>query len=250
MRANLTLGFVLIAGLLAAPAHAFRSGEHLELLEVNEVVDEYGLMTFAGTVQNNHTTQAITGISAYVILKKEGRIIAIYRGWLDGAFSLSPGETGSFLVEADYAEGEYDEFYVRLDGLLKPPEADFITGELVLIEESLNLTSSADGQTVLYGELFNGTNAIIGSVNLQFNLLDARGRVVGIAVPLELGYIELWPGEKIDFTAIGVLTSDRRISSWDVEIEFEAIRLAESDVPTVATGATWGQIKHRIGEEE
>ena len=244
MRSSLALGFVLLMGLSlsVAPTHAINSSRHLELVAVNEAVDEYGLMTFAGTVQNTHRTQWIQGVRAYVVLKREDQVIAIYEGWLDGQ-TLPPGETGSFFIEADYAEDEYDEFYVRLAGLLVPPDASFIVGEIIIIEESLNITQDSSGQTVVYGELINGTNAIIGTINLQFNLLDARGRLVGIALPHNLNYLDLWPNEKRDFAAIAVLTSDRRIEGWEVEIEIEAIRIVESDVPTVSTGTSWGQIK-------
>ena len=250
MRMNLALGFVLLMGLSlsAVPTYAINSSRHLELVAVNEAVDEYGLMTFAGTVRNTHTTQWIQGVRAYVVLKREDQVIAIYEGWLDGR-NLPPGETGSFFIEADYAEGEYDEFYVRLAGLLVPPDASFIVGEIIIIEESLNITQDSSGQTVVYGELINGTNAIIGTINLQFNLLDARGRLVGIALPHNLNYLDLWPNEKRDFAAIAVLTSDRRIEGWEVEIEIEAIRIVESDVPTVSTGTSWGQIKNHAASE-
>ena len=255
MRANLSLGLVLLAaGLCAEPACAFWSDEHLELLEVAEVVDEFGLMVFTGTIQNTHTTQAIDTVSIYVVLKKEGRIVAIYRGWPDrSSGGIGPSETQSFSIETDYAEGEYDEFNVRLEGTLDAPDASLVTGELTIVEESLNLTTSPEGQTVIYGELFNGTNALIREINIQFTLLDARGDVIGFALPsllsISLKYTDLWPNEKIDFSATSTVSLNR-VKSWEVEIEFEAIRVVESDAPTVSTSTTWGQIKHGIGGEE
>ena len=246
MRASLALGFALVAALLSSPANAFNSSKNIELLEVNEAIDEYGLMTFAGMVQNTHTTQPVIAIKVYVILKQGSRIVAIYEHPLKA--QLLPGESHSFLVETDYAEGDYDTFEVRLAGLTGAPDPSFVIGELVVLEESLSLTHSPDGETVLYGEIFNGTNAIINSIELFVYLYDARDRSVGIAFPhLGLVQIELWPGEKIDFAAIADLSSDSKIVRWDISMEFEPLRIIEEDVVTGVAEATWGQVKQGRG---
>ena len=106
MRLSLALGFVLLAGfLVGVPAHASFSDEHLALLEVNESVDEFGLMVFTGTIQNTHATQAIGTTSIYVVLKQGDQIIAIYRDFPDNPLKdLAPGESRSFEVETDHAE--------------------------------------------------------------------------------------------------------------------------------------------------
>lgn len=256
MRVNLALGFVLLAGLFAAPACAFWSDEYLELLEVNGAADEYGLMVFSGTIQNTHSAQSINTISIFIVLKKEGRIVAIYRGFPEKPLSaIEPGETRSFEIETDYEQGFYDEFNVRLEGLLEPLDDSALTGEFYLIEESLNLTTNPEGKTVFYGELFNGTNAIVADITIQFTLLDARGDVIGFANPvllsLTLKHTELWPDSKIDFTAETHISLNR-IKDWEVSIGFEPIRIVEADVMTVLTDMTWGQIKSHshIGNAE
>ena len=72
------------------------------------------------------------------------KIIAIYRGFPDRSLEkLAPGETRSFEVETDHAEGEYDAFNVRVEGVLEPPDASLITGSFSLVEESLNLTQTS-----------------------------------------------------------------------------------------------------------
>ena len=182
MRSSLVLGFVLLAGfLVGGPAHASFSDEHLELLDVTEVVDEYGLIVFTGSVRNTHTVQSVTAASIYVILKQDGQIIAIYRGFPDSSLKdLAPGETRSFEVETDYAKGEYDAFNVRVEGLLEPPDASLITGSFGLVEESLNLTQTREGRAIFYGELFNGTNALIRHVDIQFEVYPVNWTESGV----------------------------------------------------------------------
>ena len=205
-------------------------------------------MVFAGTIQNTHAVQSIDTISIYVVLKKEGRIVAIYRGFPERSLSaLEPGGTRSFEIETDYEEGAYDEFNVRLEGVLEPLDDSALAGEFYLIEESLNLTTNPEGKTVFYGELFNGTNAIVRDITIKFTLLDARGDVIGFADPvllsLSLKHTELWPNSKIDFTA-ETRISLNRIKDWEVSIGFEAVRIVGPDVMTVSTEMTWGQIKN------
>ena len=248
MKTILALGLlVLLTGLFVVPAYASLTSKYLELLEVNEAVDEYGLMTFAGTVQNTHTTQPIGPVTAYVILKLEGRIIAIYDPSVSpadgGGIFLDPGETGTFFVESDYAEGDYDEFSLRLEGSLRPPDESLVVGELIVIEESLNRAYDPYGTHVVYGELFNNTNAVIGRVTLKIVLLDVRGDPIGLADYFSLD--ELWPGQTVDFTArITSFISGKEVDGWTVVMEFQAVRLVEPDVPTASTGITWGQIKN------
>ena len=249
MRLSLALGFVLLAGLLVGgPAHASFSDEHLALLEVNESVDEFGLMVFTGTIQNTHATQAIGTTSIYVVLKQGDQIIAIYRDFPDNPLKdLAPGDIRSFEVETDHAEGEYDSFNIRLEGVLEPPDASLITGSFGLVEESLNLTQTRDGRAVFYGELFNGTNALIRNVDIQFTLMDRRGDIVGFAFPNPLlgtlTAVEIWPGAILDFAASSLL-SPTLIDTWEIEITYEVVRIVEETIPTVADGMTWGQIKN------
>ena len=254
MIASLALGFVLLAGFLAGgPAHASFSDEHLDLLDVTEVVDEYGLIVFTGSVRNTHAMQSIKTAIIYVILKQDGKIIAIYRGFPDRSLEkLAPGETRSFEVETDHAEGEYDAFNVRVEGVLEPPDASLITGSFGIVEESLNLTQTSTGWAVFYGELFNGTNALIRRVEIMFTLMNRRGDVVGFAFPDPvfgtLEAAELWPGETIDFAAISILTPSL-IDTWEIELTYEVVRIVEETIPTVADGRTWGQIKNHSRAE-
>ena len=253
MTTNLALGFVLLAGLLAAPAHAyFSADEYLELLSIEEVVDEYGLIVFNGTIKNTHTTQPIDLFAVYIIIKKDGRIIARHRvsplSFLKG---LAPGATIHFSFESLYVPSDYDEFNVRLEGRLEPPDLDLIVGELSLVEESVYITTE-DGYTVIYGEIFNGTNAIIENIYVGFTLLNARGDAYDTADTnyslSVLKLAEVYPGETIDFAARTLFAAADRIKEWEVVIVFSPMKIVETEaIPTVSTSTTWGQIKQQRG---
>ena len=66
--ANLALGFVLIAGLLVAPAYAVYSNEHLEVVDVEEVADDEGRITFVGNVMNANEYQSINPAQVFLTL--------------------------------------------------------------------------------------------------------------------------------------------------------------------------------------
>lgn len=248
--------------LFVSSAFAFRSGEHLELTQVESKVDEYGLVVFDVAFQNTHAMQAIDGIWIYVVLKKEGRIVAIYQG-IGGR--LVSGGSASFSIPTEYAPEEYDDFEVRLEGQLSVPELELVEGELVVVEESLNLTTHVvelidTEYTVFYGEILNNTNAIVNDIQVKFDLLGSRDSVIGtastsfdIALPglaSFLKYVTLQPGEKIDFAALSII-SISRIKGWTVEVSFKPVQIVDSmAIPTVSADATWGQIKHSIGGGE
>ena len=245
------LYLVLLASLVAVPALATTADKHLELVEVNEVIDADSLVTFVGTVENTHTTQPVAYVHAFAILRLEGKVVAIYRGFIENdTLTLAPGELASFSVRTDYYASEYDDFSIRLSGMMAPPEEVFIIGEVSVVEESVNLTLSPEGDRVLYGEIVNNTNAIIWQVDLEINLYDSRGNLAGNALSLDLIGMDLWPGDRREFSAFVTLISNKAITDWEVgEIRIHPVRIVEQSIPTVSTGATWGQIKNHSRAE-
>ena len=77
--------------------------------------------------------------------------------------------------------------------------------------------------------------------------MDRRGDIVGFAFPNPLfGTLkatEIWPGDTIDFAASSIVPPTL-IDSWEIELTYEAVRIVEEAIPTVADGMTWGQIKN------
>ena len=258
MRAILTaLCFVLLAGLCTSSAYAFRSGEHLELLSVEESIDDYGLAVFSGTVQNTSATQSVM-LHVHVILKKDGVIVARYLGRISFEFlnGLGPGRSTDFSVKTDYEPGDYDEFYVSLKGYPADIDLDMVEGDLDIVEGSVGLTTSVYllvEYTVLYGELVNNTNAVVTDITVEFDLLDGRDNLIGIASTRSfvefLQFFELGPGESVDFAALVPRASESRVKGWEPRVSFRAIELVGLDIPTAITETTWGQIKNHSRAE-
>ena len=263
--ANLTLGFILLAGLLAAPIRAAAgSSEHLELLEFNEVVNEYGRVAFVGTVQNTHENRSMRHPPrAIVTLTKEGLVILIRTGKCESI--PGPGEVCSFSANTKITLEDYDKFFVRLKGSLDDsdssmltgeltdPDPSMLTGELTLVERSLNFLRTENEGTLFFGQLFNGTNAILKDITIEFSLFDAEDRFLGTApeAPYEEYDIgNLCPNETVPFVAVAKDVPFAKVEHWEIEIGYSIEQYELSAVSTITTEATWGQIKQRRGNWE
>ena len=256
--ANLALGFVLIAGLLAAPAYAVYSNEYLEVVDVEEVADDEGRITFIGNVMNANEYQSINPLQVFLTLKREGIVIGVHMGRPDSFDPILPGEIRSFSVESGAIQGDYDDFSIRVVGYIGPtdPNLSALTGGLLLVEDSLNFTViGPDSTSVILGELFNGTNAILTNLVIQFRLFKDEDCLIGTAKPSEkyndagsLLYQDVLPGEAITFIAYSDAPFEK-VARWEYDVGFDLVRIVpeavqiEDAVSTAVTGATWGQIK-------
>ena len=252
MRSSLALGFVLLAGFLAGgPAHASFSDEHLKLLNT-EVVADRSSVVFSGLIENTHPSRSVNDVTIYITLKQyfDGRafIIDIIRGFPNDSFvAIAPGEQRPFEVVAPYGQRDYDEYSIRVDGALAFVfDGDLVTGEVVIVEESLTWTWNDEGETLVYGEIYNGTNVVVGRLNPTFTL-KSGSRDVGITAIANgfnrLNLVELLPGETVEFMAV----SATNIDAWDryvVDLYYEPLRLYEADIATGVEEVSWGQIKN------
>lgn len=261
MRANLALGFVLLAGfLVGGPAHASFSfsDEHLDLLE-QQVVVEDGVVVFTGLIENIHPSRSIAYVSVYVVLKDaEGLIIDIVQGFPDESTTdIAPGEQRPYEVKTPYEEGEFDAYTLRAEGVLSsisPQLTDrLVTGEVTVLAESLTFTTGRRGLVIIYGEIFNGTNAVITSISPTFTLYDSVGKVGTIVTEGtgNLHLVELWPGQTIAFKASGLLalgTLDD-VEEYRVSLYYDPLRVV-GDIATGVEETSWGQIKNHTAEVE
>lgn len=257
MRSSLVLGFVLLAGfLVGGPAHASFSNEHLDLLE-QQVVIEDGVVVFTGLVENTHSSRSIAHVSVYVVLKDaEGLILDIVQGFPDESFTdIAPGEQRPYEVKTPYEESDFDTYTLRVEGVLSsisPQLTDrLVTGEVTILAESLTFTTSRRGLVLAYGEVFNGTNAVITSINPTIILYDSVGEVgtlVSDGTGSNLHLVELWPGQTIAFKASGLLvlgTLDD-VEEYRVSLYYDPLRVVD-DIATGVEETSWGQIKSGIG---
>lgn len=258
MRTNLALGFVLLAGILAgSPTHASFSDEHLKLINV-EVVSDRSSTTFTGLIENTHPTRSISDVTIYITLKGEyeGRlqIVAFLRGFPNDIFvDIAPGEQRSFEVPVPYGERDYDEYSIRVDGALAFVVDDaLITGEVTLVEETLTWLPHDDGSTMVYGEIHNGTNVVVGRLKPTFTLKSGShdvGTTILAYAFNRLEQIELLPGETVEFWAV----APTDFWSWDtyaVDLYWEPLRLYEEAIATGVEETSWGQIKNHNHAEK
>ncbi len=255
--AILALGFVLIAGtgsnamraaiivlllgLSSAPIFA-SSDEYLELSNIEERIDEYGLAVFSGNLHNTHTIRIIKSIWIHIVFKKDGRIIGIEKFIpLDAWTKLDPLSTISFEQETLYAPEDYDEFSLRVQGQLQPPDHSLVVGDVYLVEESFNIIGN-----VVYGEIRNATNAIIDNTYIEIMLLDARGDEIILLKSGDLSHIrfvEIGAGQTVDFSLeFRTIIPADKVKSKKVKIRWNLIDIVPS-IATTVESASWGQIK-------
>ena len=249
---NLFVPFILMAGLLAQPLHAksTASDEYLELINPRSDVNEDGFIVFTGFIENSHPLHTAADVGIYITLKKEGDIIDILVRFPDNPFEhIAPGEERPYQLLTSYREGDYDEHSIRVAG-----EEGFvfdrslITGEVIIVEESLTWKESKNrGETSVFGEIYNGTNAVIGRIKPIIELFDGS-RFLGLTGNVDLNglsRLELLPGETVEFwghSAVGYYSWD----TYNPILTYEPLRLFElvvDDTPTITQDLSWGHIK-------
>ena len=258
MKTILSLGFVLLAGfLVGGPAHASFSDEHLDLLE-QQVVVEDGDAVFTGLIENTHSSRSITLVSVYVVLKDaEGLIIDIVQGFPDDPLTdIAPGEQRPYAVETPYEESDFDTYTLRVEGVLSPISPhlkdSLVTGEVVILKEGLTFTTGRRDLVIIYGEIFNGTNAVITSISLTFTLYDSVGKVGTIVtdgIGNTLNLVELWPGQTRAFKAAGLLlVALDDVTEYRASLQYDPLRVVD-DIATGVEETSWGQIKNHSRAE-
>lgn len=228
---------------LIEPVDASESAsKYLELSNMEAVVDEYGLAVFSGDIRNAHIAKYI-GVYIHLVLKKNGLVIGTERFYLR---PLKPLEVESFRHETLYTPEDYDEFYMLADGIVSDVNIDLVVGEVYLFEESFNVVAG-----VIYGEIRNDTNAIIGDLELRFTFFDARGDRLFIVSTIDkfsdeydLRYTDIRAGDTAGFS----IAFDRdlpfdKIKSKEVEIAWRVVDIVDEPIATGVEAAPWGQIK-------
>lgn len=242
------LCIVLLVGLFSAPIFA-SSDEYLELSNIEERIDEYGLAVFSGQLHNTHTMRAVGRIWVHIVLKKDGRIIGIekftpYDAWE----KLDPLATISFEQETLYAPEDYDEFSMRVQGKLHELDRSLVVGNVYLVEESFNAIGN-----IVYGEICNDTNAIIDNIYIEITLLDARGDEI---ITLKSGdlshirFVEVQAGQTVDFSlSFNRIVPFDKAKSKEVKLRWDLVDIVLSQpIATTVESTSWGQIK-QTGKE-
>ena len=247
MSTKIPLCLIAVACLLAAePVDAFESAsKYLELSNMEDTIDEYGLAVFSGDISNSHRTKHLSTVHVHLILKKNGLVIGTEKFYLHR--NLKPLGTESFRHETLYTPEDYDDFYMLADGLVSSVDINLVVGEVYFVEESFNVV---DG--VIYGEIHNATNAVISGVQLGFEFFDARGDRLFVLLTTRLlineyafDLVDIGAGKTAGFSI--ALDDDlpwQKIKSQEVEIGWYVKDIA--DIPAIATtvdAASWGEIK-------
>ena len=283
------LSIILFVGLFASPLYAYLIylDRHLEVVGLTVAPDTDFLgrdvMAFSGEIRNTHDVYGIQLIEVYVVLKKEGKIIE--RSWVyddddgmvpdsEGYDTLLPGATTSFRVWTLHLLDEYDEYYVRAQGIVAKPHREEVweidyqefdfgqienwnprTGfEYDILDHASVGCYDSDYSSYCLGELVNKTNADFVTGAIVLKLFDAEGEHIGWAG----GSYKLWPTlsayGRLDFRGDiqwrfpGRDYAAPDIVGWELDPEytgFQPYRLVEpaEAVPTVIETQTWGTIK-------
>ena len=114
MSAKVVVCLIVAAYLLwANHAIAFYSDEYFVVVNVEEVVNDDGKVTFTGEVLNISEFQAVTPIQTFITIKRGGVVSGVISSNPDSYDPVQPGQTTTFTVESDFEQGQYDEFIIR-----------------------------------------------------------------------------------------------------------------------------------------
>ena len=194
---------IVLVGLVTASTS--RASDHvridMELLEIVEEENSIGWTTFTGSVVNkgNRTIQFPQII---VTLKRDGQVVEFQNGFIEGLSGneLSPGETGFFEVILFSGRDDFNAYTVSFDGRLDAISPEFITGQLRVLEGTLNGVEFLGSFAVL-GEVRNETNTVVSSVVIRFGLYDGDRELIGFG-EAQYGLLsEIYPGEVVPFRA-------------------------------------------------
>ena len=233
--------------------HAQYSTGYLRILELGEKDGEEGVV-FYGTIINDHPSLFSYTPRAVISVKKGGVLINMVIGRCSN--KVYPGDTCTFEAKTEYSRDDYDSISARVakETLHVPdPDLDLLTGDLILVEESLNVRSDGEGNTVILGELLNQTNAIVSKLIIIFDLYDAKGNYLGyteeISAMSSFGiYLQdVYPNETISFALHQPNVPFAKVDTWEYVIEFEVVQYHQEAIATSVTSASWGQIKDKAG---
>ena len=237
---------VLILLVFSVSLHAQDSTGYLRIIELAEQDGDEGVI-FYGTIINDHPKLHARNPTAVISLKKDGILITMLLGRCRD--KPGPGETCTFEAETEYSREDYDAISARVaKGSLfrEKPDPEILTGDLVLIEESLNVRSDGEGNTVILGELHNQTNAIVSNLIVIFDLYDSKGNFLGytkeVAAMSSFGIYmqDVYPNETIPFALHQPDVPFAKVDSWECYIEFEVVEYYQEAIATSATSASWG----------
>ena len=241
----------LWACLMAAlPAISQESKEYLKLIELRAEVGDDGFIEFVGVVHNTHPSLSPLRANVLLTLKKDGIIIDLIGARCSKRNEPAAGEICEFSVKTKYTEDDYDSVSGRVRStVFNKPGPELLTGELYLVEESLNVRSGGDGWVAIMGELHNGTNARLQISKLSFGLWDTKRNFLGLA---ETGssfstfnpqFQNIYPGENISFLATNEDVSFVKVDSVAMGLRYGIMEYILEDVATGIEAASWGQIK-------
>lgn len=233
---------------LAGSFSTSRASDHvridMELLEITEEESSIGWTTFRGSVANKGN-RTIQFPQIVITLKLDGQVVEFRNGFIEGPSGneLSPGETGFFEVILFSGGDDFNVYSVSFDGRLDAVSPEFVTGQLRVLEETLNGVEFLGSFAVL-GEVMNETNVVVSNVAIRFRLYDGDGELVGFGEAEYSLPREIYPGEVVPFRA----ESDAdfsRVSSYELiePIQYVAERIHGASIPTTVEGTSWGAIK-------
>ena len=252
MSARIPICLLVLACLLTdGPVHASANLEYLKVVEIREVIDDRGYVDFVIVVQNTHPYLSANTVRVSMALKKDGVVIHVMDNYCSG---FGVGKTCEHTFDDErkkdrrgYTKDDYDSVEGRVASAnfsLSEPDRWLLTGELSLVEESLNI-DGGDDYTVIMGEIHNGTNAVLKIERLVFGLWDAEDNFLGLASE---GYGKIgtiWPGETPAFWTANNTIPFEQVARYEMDVEYVIARYVEDDIATTAKSASWGQIKAR-----
>lgn len=249
MSAKVLVCLLVVSYLIAAkPAAAFYSDEYFDIVSIEEVMDDDGKVVFVGEALNTEEFEAVYPNSVFITVKLQGVVLAVISGQPDAYDPVQPGQTITFTAESDLEQWQYDEFSVRLVGIVSQANSDTesLVGGLMLVEESLNFTTfGPDSTAVVLGELYNDSNGVLNNITIEFRLFKDEDCLVGIATPSarsadpgSMLYQRVTPGSTIGFIAYSEAHLSK-VNRWEYSLSYDLVKFA----PTAVTGASWGQIK-------
>ena len=255
MSAKVVVCLIAVVCLTAIPASALYSDEYFTVA-VEEIPGDDGKIVFVGKALNISEFQAVQPINVFVTIKLQGLVLAVISAYPESSLHVQPGGICPFAVESNFTQEQYDDFSIRFVGYAGSPNPDTesLTGAMLLVEESLNITTfDADSTAVVLGELYNDTNGILTNIKIEFRLFKDGDCLVGIAAlsgqysdPGAMSYQDVAPGSTIGFIAYSMAHLSK-IERWEYSLSYELVRLAPvaqvEETDTAITAATWGQIK-------
>lgn len=225
------------------------ASEHVRLdMEVLEIVEEQnsllGWTIYKGSVVNNGN-RTIQYPQIVITLKLDGKVIEFENAYIEGPLGnkLAPRETGFFEAILFTSRSDFDDYTVSFDGRLDAVSPEFVSGELRILEETLNGVEFLDDFAVL-GEIINETNAVLTDVVIRFRLYDGDAQLIGFAEAEYSLPNEIYPDELVPFRANSDVAFGS-VSSFELiePIEYVADRIPFAPIPTTVEQVSWGEIK-------